>query len=231
MAAEPSRDDPVRLAELVALMSLGADLGLNQPMEHALRQCLLALRIAERLGLGQDERGALYYVGLLAWVGCHIDAYEQAKWFGDDIRMKGDIRLTDFAGAQRLRFMATHVGDERTGLERARTTVAFLARGRRDADAMITNHWFAADDLAGRLGLDDDVRRPLFQTFERWDGRGLPTGTTGNANLLAARIVALADVLAVYHRAGGPVAALEVARARRGTQFDPDLVDLVCAEG
>jgi HD-GYP domain-containing protein (c-di-GMP phosphodiesterase class II) len=215
----------------VALMSLGADLGLNQPMEHALRQCLMALRIGERLGLDQDQRGSLYYLGLLAWVGCHVDAYEQAKWFGDDIRMKGDIRHTDFAGAERLRFMATHVGAERPALDRARTGVAFLTDGRRDADAMITNHWYAADDLAGRLGLGDDVRRPLFQTFERWDGRGLPTGTKGEANLLGARIVALTDVLAVYHRAGGPSAALEVARARRGTQFDPGLVDLVCGIG
>jgi HD-GYP domain-containing protein (c-di-GMP phosphodiesterase class II) len=227
MTAEPYPDGRVRLAELVALMSLGADLGLGQPMEHALRQCLLALRIGERLGLSPEQRGDLYYLGLLAWVGCHVDAYEQAKWFGDDIRMKRDIRYTDFAGAQRMRFMATHVGAERTGVDRARTTAAFLARGRRDADAMITNHWYAADDLAGRLGLSDDVRRPLFQTFERWDGKGLPTGTKGEANLLAARIVALCDVLAVYHRAGGHAAALEIARARRGTQFDPGLVDLV----
>src|SRR4051812_16395903 len=153
MSAEPSPDGGVRLAELVALMSLGADLGLGQPMEHALHQCLMALRIGERLGLDQQQRGDLYYVGLLAWVGCHIDAYEQARWFGDDIRMKSDIRHTDFAGAQRMRFMAAHVGAERTGAQRARTTVGFLAEGRHDADAMITNHWFAADDLAARLGL------------------------------------------------------------------------------
>jgi hypothetical protein len=32
----------VRLAELVASLSLGVDLGFGQPMEHVLRQCLLA---------------------------------------------------------------------------------------------------------------------------------------------------------------------------------------------
>src|ERR1700710_719610 len=127
----------VRLSELVALMSLGADLGLGQPMEHALRQCLIALRLADSLGLDEEERATLYYVSLLAWVGCHIDAYEQAKWFGDDIRMKGDIRQTDFGGLKMRRFVATHVGAERSGLERARVTIAFAAGGRRDADAMI----------------------------------------------------------------------------------------------
>jgi hypothetical protein len=32
----------VRLAELVAALSLGIDLGFGQPMEHVFRQCLIA---------------------------------------------------------------------------------------------------------------------------------------------------------------------------------------------
>jgi hypothetical protein len=41
-------------------LSLGVDLGLGQPMEHGLRQCLIAPR-------------------LLVNVRCHADAHEQAK--------------------------------------------------------------------------------------------------------------------------------------------------------
>ncbi|HET7543607.1 MAG TPA: hypothetical protein VFK05_27230 [Polyangiaceae bacterium] len=33
----------VRLAELVALLSLGTDLGLGRPMEHMIRACLVSL--------------------------------------------------------------------------------------------------------------------------------------------------------------------------------------------
>src|SRR5262249_19376404 len=73
----------IRPAELVATLSLGTDLGLGQPMEHVIRETLIALRLAERLALAQEERAVVYYAGLLAWVGCHTDAYEQAKWFGD----------------------------------------------------------------------------------------------------------------------------------------------------
>ncbi|MFL5841924.1 MAG: LuxR family transcriptional regulator, partial [Thermoleophilaceae bacterium] len=79
----------VRLAELLATLSLGTDLGMGQPMEHVLRQSLIALRLAERLGLDDGERRVVYYVSLLSWVGCHVDAYEQAKWFGDDTALKG----------------------------------------------------------------------------------------------------------------------------------------------
>jgi len=80
----------VRLAELVAALSLGVDLGFNQPMEHVLRQCLIALRLAEQVGVDEQTRIAVYYTALLNNVGCHSDAHEQAKWFGDDIALKGD---------------------------------------------------------------------------------------------------------------------------------------------
>ena len=39
----------VKLAELLGVLSFGADLGMGQPMEHVLRQCLIALDFAEPL--------------------------------------------------------------------------------------------------------------------------------------------------------------------------------------
>ncbi len=57
----------VRLAELVATLSLGTDLGLGQPMEHVIRHTLIALRISERLGFDESARAVLYYAG--CWPG------------------------------------------------------------------------------------------------------------------------------------------------------------------
>ena len=59
-------------------------------MEHVLRQSMISLRLAETLGLGEDERSVVYYTALLVNVGCHSDAHEQAKWFGDDIALKSN---------------------------------------------------------------------------------------------------------------------------------------------
>lgn len=78
----------VRLAELVAALSLGIDLGFGQPIERVLRQCLIALRLGEGIGLDEQQRAAVYYTALLINLGCHSDAHEQAKWFGDDIALK-----------------------------------------------------------------------------------------------------------------------------------------------
>src|SRR5450631_1497151 len=88
MAAMAQPATAVRLADLVAALSLGIDLGFGQPMEHVLRQCLIALRLADRIGLDDEERSVVYYAALLVNVGCHSDAHEQAKWFGDDIELK-----------------------------------------------------------------------------------------------------------------------------------------------
>src|SRR3989337_3071023 len=96
----------VRLAELVAALSLGVDLGMGQPMEHVLRQCLIALRLAERAGLDESEQLVVYYTSMLAWVGCHVDAYEQAKWFGDDLALKSDSRKVDLSGPSAQMFFA-----------------------------------------------------------------------------------------------------------------------------
>src|SRR3954447_6894219 len=86
----------VRLAGVLGDFLLRPDLRVGQPMEHVLRQSLIALRLAERLGLDDGERRIVYYVSLLSWVGCHVDAYEQAKWFGDDTVLKGEFRQVDF---------------------------------------------------------------------------------------------------------------------------------------
>ena len=75
----------MRLAELVAALSLATDLGLGQPQEHIIRQTLIALRMAELEGLSDGELATIFYVSLLAWVGCVADAHEMGKWFGDDM--------------------------------------------------------------------------------------------------------------------------------------------------
>jgi HD-GYP domain-containing protein (c-di-GMP phosphodiesterase class II) len=229
MSGRPT-DSRVRLAELVAMLSLGTDLGFGQPMEHVMRQSLIALRLAERLDLDEATRGVVYYVGLIAWVGCHVDAYEQAKWFGDDVALKADAQRVDMVGLRARTFMLGHVGAGQGLVERTRLGVKFLAEGQRAASAMVENHWAATNELAAGLGLSEDVREGLYQTFERWDGKGVPAQAKGEDILIVARLVTLADVVETYHRAGGVQAAIAVARERRGTQFDPALVDVFCSE-
>src|SRR5262249_33726283 len=206
--------------------------GLGQPMEHMIRACLIALRLGEQLGLSEHERSVVYYSGLLAWVGCHTDAYEQAKWFGDDLHAMSDAHYSYDMGkaGPALAFLLRHVGGpSRPLVERARTGVAFLGEGRRSMMALAENHYLATDLLASRLGLGDDVRGSLRQTYERWDGKGA-FGARGDEITPASRLINLADVVEVFGRAGGVDAAVAIARERSGSQFDPSLVDAFCGQ-
>lgn len=209
------------------MLSLAIDLGLGQPMEHVLRSCLLAVQMAERLGLSEEERAEVYYVGLLAWVGCTADSHELAEWFGDDIALRADTYDVDLGGVRALRFALRHAGAGRTPLRRAGAAVELIASARRVIGGSMAAHCEAATLLAERLGLGPDVRRPLGQSFERWDGKGSPVGLRGEQISLSMRLVQLADIVEVFLRIGGVEAALRVARERRGTQFDPALVDLL----
>ncbi|SLM13402.1 putative sensory transduction system regulatory protein (modular protein) [uncultured spirochete] len=67
---------------------------------------------------------------------------------------------------------------------------------------------------------------------ERWDGSGYPDGLAGESIPLAARVVSLADVYDAlrstrpYKKAYSHEDAVRIIREGRGTQFDPDLVDV-----
>ena len=63
-----------RLAALVATLSLATDLGIGQPMQYALRSCLLAVQLGGLLGLSDEELADAYYLALLRFAGCTADA-------------------------------------------------------------------------------------------------------------------------------------------------------------
>ena len=220
----------VRLAELVAALSLGIDLGFGQPMEHVLRQCLIALRLAEGIGLDEEQRAVVYYTALLINVGCHSDAHEQAKWFGDDIAVKSIKYNHD---PRSLRMAATgmrFLGSGHPPLHRFRLGLAFALSGHREVDGMIEHHAAIARTMAEQLSLPSDVVKAIGAAYERWDGRGWPGELEGEEIPIASRLAQVAEFIEVANRLGGVEAAKQLARERSGGDFDPTLADLVEAE-
>jgi hypothetical protein len=221
----------VRLAELVAALSLAIDLGFGQPMEHVLRQCLIALRLAERVGLDDQRRADVYYTALLVNVGCHSDAHEQAKWFGDDIALKAgkyDHEARSLgATAATLRLL----GAGNAPSHRFRIALEFALSGHREVADMINHHAAMTRAFGEQLGLPVQALDALSGAYETWDGRGWPGELKGANVPLAARLAQLAEFVEVAHRIGGVEAAKRLARERASKQFDPDLAELVCTEG
>jgi HD-GYP domain-containing protein (c-di-GMP phosphodiesterase class II) len=106
---------------------------------------------------------------------------------------------------------------------------SLVLTGRGAVERGLMSHCLTTARMAERLGLDGDVCGPLQQVFTRWDARGVPGDVGGDEIALPVRLFHLADIVEVFHRASGADAAIEVARARRGKQFDPALVDLFCS--
>ena len=220
----------VRLAELVAALSLGVDLGFGQPMEHVLRQCLIALRIADRAGLDEQDRLAVYYTALLVNVGCHADAHEQAKWFGDDITLKSGKYAHELGSVRGTLATMRLVGAGNPPLHRFRVGLEFAFSGHRQLDGMISQHAALARTLAEQLELPGAVREGVGAAYEQWNGRGWPGDLKADAIPVAARIAQLAEFMEVAHRVGGVASATALARRRAGRQFDPALAALLCAD-
>jgi HD-GYP domain-containing protein (c-di-GMP phosphodiesterase class II) len=222
-------DSGLRLADLVAAFSLATDLGLGQPMEHVLRSWLIAGRMADQLELGEDTRASLFYVMTLAWVGCVADTPEVASWFGDDIAFRRDSYAVDLAGLPMMGFSLRHVGVGRPPLSRVRLAGNLIVTGGKAVERGLMAHCLTTTQMAERLGLGGSVCDPLQQVFTRWDAKGVPDGIGGEEIAPLTRLFHLADIVEVHHRADGLGAAVDVARTRRGKQFDPMLVDTFCA--
>ena len=86
--------------------------------------------------------------------------------------------------------------------------------------------------LAPLAAFYPDLGKGVAAHHERWDGSGYPRGTKGKRIPIAARVVAIADTFdAITHRRRYSAArslktAASAIAAGRGTQFDPELVDL-----
>jgi HD-GYP domain-containing protein (c-di-GMP phosphodiesterase class II) len=98
--------------------------------------------------------------------------------------------------------------------------------------AVMTHPQRGAEVLAPLAQFYPDLPKGVAAHHERWDGTGYPRGLKGRRIPLPARVVAIADSFdAITHRrryshARSFTDATRAIADGRGTQFDPDLVDV-----
>jgi HD-GYP domain-containing protein (c-di-GMP phosphodiesterase class II) len=99
--------------------------------------------------------------------------------------------------------------------------------------AIVTHPRRGADVLAPLTPFYPDLAEGVLAHHERWDGTGYPNGLRGDQIPLPARIVMLADTFDAvthnrrYRNGRDAESAADVIAFGRGTQFDPELVDLM----
>jgi HD-GYP domain-containing protein (c-di-GMP phosphodiesterase class II) len=101
---------------------------------------------------------------------------------------------------------------------------------------VMTHPQRGADVLAPLATFYPGLPRGVLSHHERWDGSGYPRGLKGKRIPLEARVVAIADTFDAitqsrrYKKARSIAVAAEAIQEGRGTQFQPDLVDLFLSE-
>lgn len=217
---------------MVAL-SLATDLSTGQPLEHGLRTCRMSLTVAEELGLDVGTRSCVYYFALLRFLGCTSDAAETAQLAGgDDLAFNAAMAPVLMADpGEGTRFFLRHLAEGLPARRRLGRVVAALTdpgAGRRS----LAQHCEVGARLASRLGVPDPVVESLAHAYERWDGRGEPTGLRGEEIPAAVRVVSVARDVELWARRAGWPAARTMAGQRRGHAYDPGVVDVVveCGE-
>jgi len=220
-------DEAVAVSEVLAALSFALDLTEGQPFGHSLRSCLIGMALGERVGLSLHERRDLYYALLLKDVGCSSNAARMSELFGgDDRAAKRELKRLDWSG---------HLGETGAAVfqaspgaswfERARRVAALASAGTRAARELVEARGQRGAEIVGDLGFGVAVAGAVAALDERWDGRGQPRGRSGSGIPPLARVMGLAQALEVFAVMDGPAAALEMARSRRGTWFDPSMVD------
>jgi len=233
-AAEPTAgtaradgvERPIRAAEMVGALSLATDLGTGQPLEHALRTAVLAVRLAELAGASRQELTDTYYVALLHASGCTSNGHEAAQLFGDDIAHRAAFYLVDpTKPAEVLEFYRANIGLGRPPEVRAKMiaeAIANAAPRAREGFAMMCE---VAQRFAGWLDLGPGVHTALEHVFARWDGLAFP-GAGGEAIPPAARLLHVARDYSIFLSAAGPDEARVVIERRAGAAYEPRLAEL-----
>ena len=222
--------ESVPLSDVFSALSFSLDLTEGQPMGHALRTCLVALELGQRLGLPVQQQRDLYYAALLKDVGCSSNAAQVFALFGDDDRQtKGARMRVDWSNYFRAAFFAmAHAAPGASWFERA-ARVARLARGGpRIAASLVEMRCARGADIVRQLGLGPGASEAVRALDEHWDGRGHPRGLRGDEIPIVARILTLAQTLEVFVVRDGVEAGLDVIRCRAGRWFDP-LVASACS--
>lgn len=219
----------VRFSEVVSALSYALDITEGQPPGHAVRTCLIGMRMGDVIRLSPEERSALFYALLLKDLGCSSNAARLSRIFkADDLALKQAHKLTDWSrGADSARYSYRHARTGGGRLARAWQTVLVGLIEQGSGREMTETRCERGADIAKMLGLAPATQGAIRALDEHWDGAGMPYNRRGDQIPLLGRIAGLAQTVEVFAANFGVAAAYDVARARRGTWFDPALVGVL----
>lgn len=218
----------IRTAELAAALCLATDLGMGLPLEYGLKTTLVAMRIADRLQLDTPTQRQVYYVDLLFYGGCTVDAEEQTEMFAEGALQHFQPVMFGSPTEAVVPLLKALGAGEGSSARRAVRVAGKLPRAFRGHK----NHLAAMCEVIGlmsdSLGLPTEVT-DLFPTLtERWDGKSPLRRARGDQVPVAVHVAHVAHD-AVFHAIDrDPNGVAHVIEQRAGHAFDPAVARAFC---
>lgn len=215
--------ESIHLSECLGALSLATDLADGQPQGSAMGATVIATRIGQRLGLGKDALTIIYWSALLRFLGCTASASDLAPaGFGIEQSVNHAFTIGDPYDVDNMRqHLRAHLPKDVPEAEREKR-IEVIAGMRDNAYPFVEMHCAQAKVLARRLPVPEGVSQIVALRHSRWDGAA-PLHPSGDALPLSARIMEFATCMELHRRAGGVRSMVEVAAARSGRQFDPQV--------
>jgi putative nucleotidyltransferase with HDIG domain len=222
------REEPseVRFSEVVSALSYALDITEGQTPGHAVRSCLIGMRLGQTLQLTADERSSLFYALLLKDLGCSSNAARLCQLFGaDDLTLKRAHKLTDWtSGLASAQYALEYVLPGKNPVAKVWRALKLGFNEQGSGRELTQTRCERGADIASMLGLDRATAEAIRSLDEHWDGQGMPRGDMGTGIPLLARITSLAQTVEVFAASFGVDAAYDMAHERSGSWFDPELV-------
>ena len=220
-------DLSIRLSEVVSALSLALDLTEGQPMGHAIRTCVLGMKIGESLGLNQQQLSDLYYALLLKDSGCSTNSARLHQILGsDEIEAKREIKFEDWtkASLSGLRYLNRHVSPGTRGFRKLKDILFVGLAQKKNNMELISARCERGAEIARKIGFNEDTSLAIRALDEHWNGDGYPMKMAGQEIPILARILNVSQTLEIFASARGPAAAHQVLSQRSGIWFDPEVV-------
>lgn len=216
----------IALSEILSALTFALDLTEGAVPGHALRTCLLGMRIASAIDLPAPLMRELYYALLLKDVGCSSNAARLCAIVGggDERAVKAGSKLGDASDPKMWKMLWKNVFPGVNGVRRALHIVKMGKEREKNNQELFELRCDRGAQILRKLEMGDLAADAVYHLDEFWDGSGYPMHKRGTSIPLLSRICSVAQNLDVFASESGAEAAIKVLEERQGTWFDPYIV-------
>ncbi len=192
------------LQEILVALSFALDLTEGAVPGHAIRSCLLAVRIALSMGYDHSLISNLFYACLLKDVGCSSNSARMCQIVGGNDRMvKAGAKLADWTRPMRpnlstLKLLWKEVLPDASMVERSARIVKLAATQHKNNQELIELRCDRGAQIVYKLGLGHEIAFAVRHLDEHWDGGGYPKGLQGEDIPTISRLMGVAQHLDAF---------------------------------